>query len=214
MIKICKECGKEFEAKNARQAYCNRRHYRPCPVCGVPVFAKYLSDPARSCSNKCKSARNFTPITISQEEWDRLVAEAEEHAGSTEEVAPKNDSAIQKSSSVKTSDTQRSIKLFVPADKITKVEEPKAVVERKQNNNPFTADEILEKPVIAKFMHTSTCPTFIKDHVYVLKAKKTFYSYEIEALQDVTDSEILENSVINCSSMTSFNVLFERVSTL
>lgn len=53
MIKICKECGKEFEATNGRQQYCSREHYRPCPKCGTPVLIKYLSDP----TPRCKSCR-------------------------------------------------------------------------------------------------------------------------------------------------------------
>ena len=52
-INICKECGKEFEAKSPRILYCSAVHYRPCPVCGEPVVAKYLSDPPRRCE-KCK----------------------------------------------------------------------------------------------------------------------------------------------------------------
>ena len=34
MIKKCKICGKEFEAKNNSQMYCSPRHDMPCPVCG------------------------------------------------------------------------------------------------------------------------------------------------------------------------------------
>ena len=52
-INICKECGKQFEAKSPRILYCPAVHYRPCPVCGEPVIAKYLSDPPRRC-DKCK----------------------------------------------------------------------------------------------------------------------------------------------------------------
>lgn len=53
-MKKCKECGKLFVPRNPRQQYCDELHYRPCPVCGKPVEAKYLSDPARVCSNECK----------------------------------------------------------------------------------------------------------------------------------------------------------------
>lgn len=47
-LRKCKECGKMFEPKG-REQYCSDVHYRPCPVCGKPVIAKYLSDPARRC---------------------------------------------------------------------------------------------------------------------------------------------------------------------
>lgn len=59
MKKICKECGKEFEASNARQQYCSRQHFRPCPVCGKPVAIKYLSDPTPKCSD-CKKHRTIS----------------------------------------------------------------------------------------------------------------------------------------------------------
>ena len=55
-INICKECGKQFEAKSPRILYCSAVHYRPCPVCGEPVVAKYLSDPPRRCE-KCKNVK-------------------------------------------------------------------------------------------------------------------------------------------------------------
>lgn len=54
-MKRCKECGKLFMPTSNKQKYCSAEHYRPCPVCGKPVFAKYLSDPARCCSGVCKA---------------------------------------------------------------------------------------------------------------------------------------------------------------
>ena len=54
-MKACKECGKLFVPKSKNSVYCDAIHYRPCPVCGKLVEAKYLSDPARCCSNECKA---------------------------------------------------------------------------------------------------------------------------------------------------------------
>ena len=54
-MKKCKECGKLFQPISNKQKYCSEDHYRPCPVCGKLIFAKYLSDPARCCSGTCKS---------------------------------------------------------------------------------------------------------------------------------------------------------------
>lgn len=51
----CRECGKWFTPRSKNQIYCEDLHYRPCPVCGKLVEAKYLSDPARCCSNECKA---------------------------------------------------------------------------------------------------------------------------------------------------------------
>ncbi|MCD8211781.1 MAG: hypothetical protein LUC17_01985, partial [Oscillospiraceae bacterium] len=55
-IRICKECGKEFIATSPRQFYCKNKHYRPCPICGMPVEVKYghWQDSARTCSTKCR----------------------------------------------------------------------------------------------------------------------------------------------------------------
>lgn len=53
-MKKCKECGEMFLPKSPKQKYCDKDHYRPCPVCSKLVFAKYLSDPARCCSGKCQ----------------------------------------------------------------------------------------------------------------------------------------------------------------
>ena len=54
-LRKCKECGKLFQPKG-REQYCSDTHYRPCPICGTPVVATYLSDPPRRC-DKCKSIR-------------------------------------------------------------------------------------------------------------------------------------------------------------
>lgn len=54
-MRKCKECGKMFMPKG-REKYCPDVHYRPCPDCGKPVIAKYLSDPARKCDD-CKHKR-------------------------------------------------------------------------------------------------------------------------------------------------------------
>ena len=54
-MRACKECGKMFMPKG-REKYCSDVHYRPCPVCGTPVVAKYLSDPPCKC-DQCKRKR-------------------------------------------------------------------------------------------------------------------------------------------------------------
>ena len=58
-MRKCKECGELFQPKG-REQYCPKQHYRPCPVCGTPVLAKYLSDPPRRCDMCKKSHRNIT----------------------------------------------------------------------------------------------------------------------------------------------------------
>ena len=56
-MKKCKECGKLFTPKSKLSQYCDDLHYRPCPVCGKLVEAKYLSDPARCCSKECSQKK-------------------------------------------------------------------------------------------------------------------------------------------------------------
>ena len=85
MIKICKECGKEFEATNARQAYCSAKHYRPCPVCGELVYAKYLSDPARRC-DKCKGAKSSKTKPLIAPSFKPVKQEANEEIAITEQT--------------------------------------------------------------------------------------------------------------------------------
>lgn len=57
MIKICQECGKEFEATNGMQKFCKRQHYRKCKVCGsqFPIDNYHLTakDAKQTCSKKC-----------------------------------------------------------------------------------------------------------------------------------------------------------------
>lgn len=58
--KICKECGKEFIPRTGVQTFCDREHYRPCPVCGVEVLNTRLYEPAKCCSRKC--SKEYTKI--------------------------------------------------------------------------------------------------------------------------------------------------------
>ena len=57
MIKICKECGKEFEASNGMQKFCKRKHYRRCVICGnqfeVTPYHLTSKDAKTTCSRKC-----------------------------------------------------------------------------------------------------------------------------------------------------------------
>lgn len=59
-MRKCKECGKLFTPKG-REKYCSGTHYRPCPVCGKLVEAKYLSDPARRCEDCKKGNKKVVP---------------------------------------------------------------------------------------------------------------------------------------------------------
>lgn len=77
-MRKCKECGKLFQPKG-REQYCSDIHYRPCPICGTPVEAKYLSDPPRRCAN-CKASNKLA-------EHSRMLFEIPEPVTNTSEVA-------------------------------------------------------------------------------------------------------------------------------
>lgn len=53
--KICAHCGQPFETNSTQKIYCNREHYRPCPVCGKPVkmIDNDFSRPPKCCSTEC-----------------------------------------------------------------------------------------------------------------------------------------------------------------
>lgn len=57
MIKICQECGREFEAINGMQKFCKNKHYRKCVVCGrefeVTRYHLTAKDAKTTCSKKC-----------------------------------------------------------------------------------------------------------------------------------------------------------------
>lgn len=59
MIKICQECGLEFEASNGMQKFCDRPHFRICKVCGnkFEVTRHHLTakDAKVTCSKKCST---------------------------------------------------------------------------------------------------------------------------------------------------------------
>lgn len=62
MIKICKECKKEFNAKNNRMVYCDRDHYRICPICGNKFLVKRklsLNIKDLTCSKECAKKKEI-----------------------------------------------------------------------------------------------------------------------------------------------------------
>ena len=59
MIKICQECGQQFEATNGMQKFCNNVHYRKCAICGnkfeVTKYHLTAKDAKTTCSKKCSA---------------------------------------------------------------------------------------------------------------------------------------------------------------
>lgn len=62
--KICKHCGQSFETNSPQKIYCDRPHFRPCPVCSKPVqmIDNDFSRPARCCSSECAHKLRTTKI--------------------------------------------------------------------------------------------------------------------------------------------------------
>ena len=58
MLKVCKECGKEFETNRKYANLCNGEHIRTCIVCGkdFPVSHQQIRDNKRTCSRECTQA--------------------------------------------------------------------------------------------------------------------------------------------------------------
>ena len=63
MRRICKLCGKEFEATHNAQKFCKGPHYRKCKVCGKEFILKSPDDTKTCCSKECtKKLRELTMI--------------------------------------------------------------------------------------------------------------------------------------------------------
>lgn len=65
MEKICQYCNQPFETKNPQKLYCNRTHYRPCPVCGtlVKMYDNDFSRPPACCSDRCRHTLRKSKFT-------------------------------------------------------------------------------------------------------------------------------------------------------
>lgn len=65
--KKCAHCGEEFQTNSPQKIYCDRQHYRPCPVCGKPVPVKnnaMLNTPPTCCSTECKMKLKHSHMPI------------------------------------------------------------------------------------------------------------------------------------------------------
>lgn len=56
MLKICQECGAQFETSHSTKKFCDNPHYRTCVVCGKSFFVPRfkLSLPIKTCSEECR----------------------------------------------------------------------------------------------------------------------------------------------------------------
>lgn len=55
MIKICEECGKQFETRTGRQRFCKGPHYNICAICGKEFeYSCIPTDKPNTCSKTCR----------------------------------------------------------------------------------------------------------------------------------------------------------------
>lgn len=62
MVRTCKYCGKEFDAKGTAQ-YCKGPHFATCAVCGGK-FEVNPKEPRNTCSAKCRSQLRASKIAM------------------------------------------------------------------------------------------------------------------------------------------------------
>lgn len=189
MIKICKECGKEFEATDGRQKYCNRQHFRPCPVCGKLIEVIHLSNPTPKCSDcgkhrirkpKLKQFSLFSldpkPDTV---DTDTILSDASTHEISDSgEIKDEDKTTV--ASNTKSSRTNVELNIHS------------------------------EEYVTRKYTGRTTCG-FIQNHVYTVGlVSNNPYGYIAHAILDQTEDDDI-NIGLNISSENSWKHFFEEV---
>lgn len=184
-MKKCKECGKLFTPKSKLSKYCDETHYRPCPVCQKLVVAKYLSDPARCCSGKCR----FEFGKMNKEE-STLNVESETIQTFAETIT--DDMKEEDSSNQEVIETVVELKL----DAVSEITE---------------ASISLKYDEIKKYVGNTTAG-FIKDHEYAVCINKEKGSnvYVITAVRDVTTDEPVD-LMMTISSKSSYYRKFKSV---
>lgn len=180
-MKKCKECGKLFVPRNPRQQYCDELHYRPCPVCGKPVEAKYLSDPARVCSNECKK------ILAQRKRDEKKNVKASEIVQPVEEVVEVLE--------VVKDEAKASVKVDLPKSG--------AIVDTQYEDMMKNSHKVKE------YNGKDVCG-FKNGHVYAVDIERPEYAYEVTAVYDFTDHESVDY-MLPVSSKTSFYRYFKSV---
>lgn len=158
-LRKCKECGKTFLPKG-REQYCPNIHYRPCPVCGVPVEVKYLSDPPRKCNN-CKgkkSPQGFKNIP------SKMLPPSSNKSNSVEK-----NTAVAKSEN-------------------TAWMEEIEIIKDQSTIDPNTFCEKITGSVMM-YIGNEYKNNFQKGHKYLLKVEHSDYVYNVTSVEDVTTEE-------------------------
>lgn len=193
-MKKCKECGKMFVPRHKRQVYCDDVHYRPCPVCGKPVEAKYLSDPARVCSNECRKV-------LAQRTKDQLKSGTD-----SIETKPVESKAVAPTPVPVVKDEE----VKVEAD----VDVKEDIVTSNDVEVPVSADESdyasqLRLTHKVKKYEGKAVLGFIPGHEYAVDVDKVDHVYNVTALYDFTAGKAVD-LMMPVSSKTSFYRSFKN----
>lgn len=186
-MRKCKECGKLFMPKG-REQYCSDVHYRPCPICGEPVIAKYLSDPPRKCE-KCKHTK-------------------------TQPQKFKNKSLFGSWANI---DPNKSKSTTIEVDSSSKPgsNNPEIVIDTKDliTDIPATIGqaEFCEQitGAVRRYIGVPIKGSFIPNHDYLMKVEHDEYTYGVTVLEDLTEGEDV-NIFRNFSSQISIHQNFAR----
>lgn len=188
ILRKCKECGKMFTPKG-REQYCSDIHYRPCPVCGKPVIAKYLSDPARRCED-CRGKKVPTP------------AEALQTVVATDmkpEVAQ---------SAKKAKREAKDNEVFIANIRLTP-SDIKRIIDMGYPVISATSEDVVGYEHRWVYVGVPTKKGFQPGHEYNIKLDKDAYSYVVRSDEDITDQESIE-IYDRFSSIISLNRNFVR----
>jgi hypothetical protein len=217
-MRKCKECGKMFMPKG-REKYCSDVHYRPCPVCGTLVIAKYLSDPPRKCDNCKKHRSTLTPTSSSKQNVH--------NTDSANKSEPNSKPAVSK---------PKSLFNFTPKDS-SKWVEPKFGATMLPTKSPQSklhssstkavsfseviqaapepvsdSDEFCNKVsgTVMLYIGSKQKVGFIPGHEYLIKVIREDYVYEVSTEEDVTAEDSF-NYMRQYASQISFYQNFRTV---
>lgn len=191
-MRKCKECGKLFAPKG-REKYCSDVHYRPCPICGEPVEAKYLSDPPKRCA-ACRH-RKMPPLpkelAVKSKSLFNFIPEdgSSNGAGLKQEVEIAKE--MEKKSPGSSLDWLTYVEPYVPS-----VIDAPSFCEKETGQTRMYIGILLKNG-------------FIPGHEYLLKIEKNEYVYNVTATYDITADEEC-NIMVPYASQISYNQHFRR----
>lgn len=184
--KRCKECGEWFTPKSMRQQYCTKLHYRPCPICGKPVEAKYLSDPPRCCSKECQQAARKETKVVQKAETVKAVEKNEEITISTKAANRTAEQWIASRLFNSASKSLKNIDLTEYEDKI---------------RDKFEVMTYIQRPLI----HFETG----HEYALVISKPKGYHTYDVTAVYDFDTNSIIDTTM-PLSSQISINQHFSK----